>query len=151
MRKPEINQPNKKSAPRHSSARTRCPVKDEMSFPERRVAGLFDKWKLRWVYEKSLYVQDPAGRPRLWSPDFYLPDLGIFVEVVGIPGADYSFRQEVYSNNHVRVLFVRPHEEKWINKLVDEFRGIEVDRRRNFEAAFSGIRHARNRRPSTSG
>jgi hypothetical protein len=50
---------------------------------ERELARLFDEHGIRWLYEPHTFVleQDPDGTVRqAFTPDFYLPDLGIYVE-----------------------------------------------------------------------
>ena len=50
---------------------------------ERELARLFDEHGVRWLYEPHTFVleQDPDGTVRqAFTPDFYLPDLGIYVE-----------------------------------------------------------------------
>lgn len=120
-----------------------------MTLAERRVAGLFRKWGLDWVFERAVFVQDPDGRPRIWTPDFFLPALRVYVEVVGNPDADYSFREEVFLENSQDVLFVHPHENNWIRTLIQDLEQIEADRRERFQAALGQIRNgaSKTRKP----
>lgn len=51
---------------------------------EAEIARLLDFYHLRWEYEPSAFPLewDSAGKPtRLFTPDFYLPDLELFIEV----------------------------------------------------------------------
>ena len=50
---------------------------------EKEVAKHLDKLGINWVYENPVFVYDDEGRPRVWTPDFYLPELGIYIEVCG--------------------------------------------------------------------
>jgi hypothetical protein len=50
---------------------------------ERELARLFDEHGLRWLYEPHTFVleRDPDGTVRqAFTPDFYLPELGLYVE-----------------------------------------------------------------------
>ena len=50
---------------------------------ERELAKLFDGHGIEWQYEPHTFVlrQDPDGTVReAFTPDFYLPDLGLYVE-----------------------------------------------------------------------
>jgi hypothetical protein len=50
---------------------------------ERELARLFDEHRLRWQYEPHTFVLecDPDGTVReAFTPDFFLPDLGLYVE-----------------------------------------------------------------------
>jgi hypothetical protein len=59
---------------------------NEVSFAhpiERELARLFDEHAVRWLHEPHTFVleSDPDGTVReAFTPDFYLPDLGIYVE-----------------------------------------------------------------------
>jgi hypothetical protein len=49
---------------------------------EARWAVFFTRLSLDWLYEAQGYVVGTSfGRPRPYLPDFYLPDLGLFLEV----------------------------------------------------------------------
>jgi hypothetical protein len=50
---------------------------------ERELARVFDAHGVRWLYEPHTLVleHDPDGMVReAFTPDFYLPDLGLYVE-----------------------------------------------------------------------
>jgi hypothetical protein len=127
------------------------PGEMQLTPAERRVAGLFRKWGLDWEFERPVYVQDPSGRPRIWTPDFFLPALRIYVEVVGNPEADYSFREQVFVGNYEDVLFVRPHEANWIGSLLEGIQRIEAERIGRFRSVMGRIKNnGRYRRPPVS-
>ncbi len=91
---------------------------------ERRVAGFLNSRRVRWEFERPVYVTDPDGRPRIWTPDFYLLDFAIYVEVIGNPGADYEFREFTLAKNEVESIFVRPFQDNWMRKLLAEIRDV---------------------------
>lgn len=62
---------------------------------EARWAAFFDLMQINWDYEPSHYQVGPA----LWYlPDFYLPDLGVWVEVKGAPFMDAASMAKVVSS-----------------------------------------------------
>ena len=46
---------------------------DKMSPPEREVSKLLDDLGIWWKFEFPLFVYDENDRPRIWTPDFFLP------------------------------------------------------------------------------
>jgi hypothetical protein len=98
---------------------------------ERACAALFDYHGLRWEYEPQTFVlrRDDAGRPlEAFTPDFYLPDLDLYLEVTTV-GPDQNSRKRrklrLLAETHpgVRVrLFVRRDVEALTARL-----GLELD------------------------
>lgn len=102
---------------------------NDMTLAERRVAGFINSLGLGWIYEQPVFVSDTNGRPRLWTPDFYLPRLGLYVEVIGRPGVDYPYRREVYFLNHIPVIFVQVADDpNWMGNLIADIRLIQQER-----------------------
>jgi len=46
-----------------------------MTTCESEVAEYLKKLKLYWKFEFPIFVYDEKNRPRVWTPDFYLPKL----------------------------------------------------------------------------
>jgi hypothetical protein len=69
---------------------------EEMSNPEKEVGEFLSELGLWWKYESPLYLLDESDRPRIWTPDFYLPLLNMYVEVCGDRKFDYDYRERVY-------------------------------------------------------
>jgi hypothetical protein len=105
---------------------------ENMSQPEREVSELLDQLGIWWKYEYPLFVYDDVERPRIWTPDFYLPVLGIFVEVCGVDREDYDYREGVYDKNVCRVIFVHHYKERerWKSFLVQRLFDMQVKRLR---------------------
>jgi len=61
---------------------------------------------LWWCYEFPVFIYDDKKRPRVWTPDFYIPKLGMYVEVCGAKRQDYQFREKIYKENGYRVIFL---------------------------------------------
>ena len=103
----------------------------DMTQPERRVAGYLNWLGIGWIYEQPVFVTDSDHRPRLWTPDFYLPQLGMYVEVIGRPGVDYPYRRRVYASNRIPVLFVQVADDhEWMRNLLGDIETIHTDRGR---------------------
>jgi len=51
-------------------------------------------------------LYDERNRPRLWTPDFFIPELGIYIEVCGSKAFDYDYREKVYRDNGLNVIFL---------------------------------------------
>jgi hypothetical protein len=103
-------------------------VFDDMTESEKVVADFLARNGMWWNFEQPIYVKDDRGRPRVWSPDFYVPRLGIHIEVVGNNSANYSYREQVYQQNSIPVIFVYPNKDGWQQVLLDSIRLIHQDR-----------------------
>lgn len=79
----------------------------DMEESEKLVAHYLKELNLWWIYESPVFVYDEKERPRVWTPDFYLPKLGMYVEVCGSENAkSYEYREQIYKKNDVYVIFV---------------------------------------------
>jgi hypothetical protein len=50
---------------------------------ERGLAGVFDEHRIAWLYEPHTFALEPAhdgAVTRAFTPDFFLPEIGIYVE-----------------------------------------------------------------------
>ena len=52
---------------------------------ERRIAAYLDSCAVRYQYEQGVLVQD-GGKPKIWHPDFYLPEFAVYLEYFGLAG-----------------------------------------------------------------
>lgn len=52
-------------------------VYENMSKPEKEVCAHLRELNLWWHYEQPVFVYDHMERPRVWTPDLYIPELGI--------------------------------------------------------------------------
>jgi hypothetical protein len=105
-------------------------IYDKMSRAETMVCNFLKELKIWWCFESPVFVTDDADRPRVWSPDLYLPDLGIYVEVAcDWKNRNYEYREKIYRKNHIPVLFVEPYDNKsWKKNLVEQIYEIHQDR-----------------------
>ena len=81
-------------------------IYEKMTRSEREVAELLKKMGIRWSYEHPVFVWDENKRPRVWAPDFYLVNFGIYVEVCGSKDFDYEYRRKIFDDNGYRVIFL---------------------------------------------
>ena len=84
----------------------------KMSAPEEHVSDYLTELGLHWIYESPVFIYDEKKRPRVWTPDFYLPELGIYLEVCGLERSDYSYRKRIYRKNGYVVVFIHYYKEK---------------------------------------
>ena len=90
-------------------------VYKDMHNSEKKIAAYLKELKIRWQYEQPVYVHDDKNRPRVWTPDFYLPELGIYIEVCGTDKFNYEYREKIYKENKLPVIFIHQYKdkEKW--------------------------------------
>lgn len=104
-------------------------IYDDMSNAEKEVAHFLTVLGLWWSYEQPVYIADEKERPRVWTPDFYLPELGIYIEVCGSETVDYPYRQKMYEENRIPVIFVHFYKkDKWMTFLVKEIEKKQTER-----------------------
>ena len=102
----------------------------DMSASEKEVAAYLKELDLYWMFESPIFVYDEKGRPRVWTPDFYVPKLGMHIEVCGSEKYDYEYRDRIYKQNGHHVIFVHAykHHKDWKKFLVKRIMEIEEQR-----------------------
>ena len=105
-------------------------IYDDMKKSEKQVADYLEQLGLWWKYQAPVFVYDEKKRPRVWTPDFYIPKLGIYIEVCGTSKFDYEYRERIYDENGYSVVFVHVYKGRrvWKPFLVDRVRQIEESR-----------------------
>ena len=103
-----------------------------MSEPECIVSEyLRDELKIWWHYEFPIFVFDEKERPRVWIPDFFLPNLGIYIEVVGSRKdwednkQNYQNRQKIFKKNKFNVIFIHFWRKDWRSHTIRMIQRIE--------------------------
>jgi hypothetical protein len=86
-------------------------VYEDMTQAEIKVANFLSNIGIWWNFEQPIYLRDNKDRPRVWTPDLYLPELGVYVEVCGTDRKDYYFRKTVYEKNKIPVIFVHTYKQ----------------------------------------
>ena len=102
-------------------------VYEGMTNAEKKAACYLKELNLWWVYEFPVFVYDDKKRPRVWTPDFYVPRLGMYIEVCGKQRQDYEFREKIYTENGYHVIFLHLYKEQnmWKKYLVKRIMEIE--------------------------
>lgn len=107
---PSLDDPGASPASEPAPPRFAHPAEEEF-------ARLLDFYHVRWEYEPCEFVleRDGEGRPtRSFTPDFYLPDQGLFVELTTM-SAHLTYRktrkvrrlQELYPNVRIKLFDLR--------------------------------------------
>jgi len=98
-----------------------------MKRSEREVADYLKELGLHWTYEFPVFVYDEKKRPRVWTPDFYIPKIGMYIEVCGSEKFDYKYREDIYNKNGYPVIFIHFYKEreKWKTYLLRRMKEIE--------------------------
>ena len=78
----------------------------KMTPAERDIAGYLDKLNISYEFEYPVFVKDERGRPRLWTPDFYLIDIKIYIEICESESFDLEFRKKMYAENKIDIIFL---------------------------------------------
>lgn len=97
-----------------------------MTEPEKQVASFLGELGLWYKYEFPVFLYDDENRPRVWTPDFFLPKLGLYVEVCGSGDIDYSYREKIFDKNGMYIIFVHYYKEEkvWKRFLVERLEYI---------------------------
>ena len=107
-------------------------VYDEMTMSERQVADYLRELELWWHYESPVFLTDEKERPRVWTPDFYIPKLGMYIEVCGSESLreQYQYREKVYKKNNYSVVFLHLYKERerWRSFLLKRIVQLENSR-----------------------
>ncbi|WP_145112883.1 PDDEXK family nuclease [Gimesia panareensis] len=115
---------------------------------ERIVAGIFEEEDIRFKYEAPLSVDvDDKGyqERRTWHPDFYIHDLDVIVEYVGLPDDEEYMegihkKEKVYEEMGLKVAWIYP-EDIWDEsngKYWKKENASEMVLNKVYEAARSG-------------
>lgn len=103
-----------------------------MTKPERAVSEfLRDELHVWWKYEFPIFVYDEKERPRVWTPDFFLENLNMYVEVVGSEKywedkeRNYQYRRRIFKKNKVNVVFVHFWKPDWKEHTAQMIRRID--------------------------
>lgn len=116
-------------------------VYTDMTDSEKQVAGYLTELGLYWRFQFPLFVYDERNRPRVWTPDFYIPRLGMFIEVCGSENFDYEYRDKIYRKNGFYVIFLHSYKDKeqWKKHLVKNIMKIEEFRHDEVQKMISSL------------
>ena len=97
---------------------------------ERQVAEFLDELGLPWIFEFPVFVYDERKRPRVWTPDFFIPKLGIYIEVCGSKNFNYEYRERIYNENNVPIIWLQHYKKQdyWQKFLFLKIKEVEAQR-----------------------
>jgi len=108
---------------------------------ERRIAYFLDNNSIRYQYESGLLVNAAEEKPRIWYPDFYLPEFGSYIEYYGLAGRKnydrgIKTKGQIYSKMGLNVIPVYPwmFAENWQDYIMKELKRSTIRKYRNLKA-----------------
>ena len=108
---------------------------------ERRIASFLESNLIRYQYEPGVLVNSLYEKPRIWYPDFHLPEFGTYIEYFGLAGRQNYDRgikrkEAVYSKMGLDVIRVYPwtFTENWKGYLMNELEQTAIRRYRTLMA-----------------
>jgi hypothetical protein len=109
----------------------KSPIYQKMTLGERQTADFLSSLGIYWKFHYPVTVYDKEDLARIYYPDFYLPQFGIYVEVCGANRKqEYDRRKRLYFANNVKVIFVETYKDraKWKMFLLSSLFRIQVER-----------------------
>ena len=112
-----------------------------MNNAEKKAAIFLEELNLRWIYEFPVFVYDDKKRPRVWIPDFYIPKLGMYIEICSEQRQDYEYKEKIFKENGYNVIFLHLYKEQnsWKQKLINSIMKIEDLRHSEIEKMRSKL------------
>jgi len=108
---------------------------------ERKIANFLDENLIKYQYERSVLVNADYLKPRIWYPDFYLPEFKNYIEYYGMVGnQNYDQgtkkKQAVYAKAGMDVISVYPwmFKENWRGYIMQEIEKNTLGRYRSLMA-----------------
>ena len=108
---------------------------------EQRIAHFLDDNSIKYHYEPGVLVNSYEKKPRIWYPDFYLPEFGTYLEYFGLVGQeDYDRgvkrKKSTYSKMGLDVIPLYPwtFAEDWQGYIMKELKRTAVHRYRRLLA-----------------
>jgi hypothetical protein len=116
-------------------------VYEGMTDAEKKVADCLQELGLWWWYEFPVFIYDEKERPRVWTPDFYIPKLGMYIEVCGKKREDYKYRERIFKKNGYRIVFLHLYKKEnlWKKYLVKRIMEIEAQRHSKIEKMIGSL------------
>ncbi len=99
-------------------------IYENMTRCEKEVTIVLKELGIIWRYEQPVFVWDDNKRPRVWAPDFYLKQFGVYIEVCGSSSFDYEYRRRIFNKNGHKVIYLHLFKEskKWKRHLIQYLR-----------------------------
>lgn len=104
---------------------------------ERRIAYFLDNNAIMYQYEPGVLINSFYGKPRIWYPDFHLPEFKTYIEYFGLAGnPEYDkgikTKEAMYSKAGLDMIPVYPwmFAENWQGYIMKELKNVTVQRYR---------------------
>ena len=105
---------------------------------ERRIAYFLENNSFKYQYEPGVLINSVYGKPRIWYPDFYLPEFGTYIEYYGLVGREnydrgIKAKESGYSSAGLAVIAVYPwtFDQDWEGYIMKELERATFERYRN--------------------
>ncbi len=105
---------------------------------ERRIAYFLDTNSIKYIYEPGVLVNSAQEKPRIWYPDYYLPEFKTYIEYYGLAGKQnydkgIKVKESAYSKVGLDVISVYPwmFKEDWQGYIMKELKRNTTRRYRN--------------------
>jgi hypothetical protein len=110
-------------------------VYESMTNAKKKVADCLQELGLWWWDEFPVFVYDEKERPRVWTSDFYIPKLGMYIEVCGMNREGCDNREKIFMKNGYNIVFLHlfKKENMWKKYLVERIMEIEDHRHSEIE------------------
>jgi hypothetical protein len=102
---------------------------------ERRIADFLEDNSIKYQYEPALLINTEYEKPRIWYPDFYLPEFVTYIEYFGLVGRQQydngiKRKEAQYAKSGVSVIPVYPwtFTGKWQQYIMTELERITTNR-----------------------
>ena len=116
---------------------------------ERRIAYFLDSNSIKYKYEPGVLVDSVGQKPRIWYPDFYLPDFGAYIEYYGMVGQrqyerGIKTKQAVYGKMGIDVIGLYPWmlAQNWQKYIMKELKNHAHRRYRHLIRKSYGLKSA---------
>ena len=105
---------------------------------EFKIARFLEQNSIKYHYESGVLVSHPKDKPRIWYPDFYLPQFGTYIEYFGLSGKQHydqgiKTKQSIYLKLGLSVIAVFPwtFNEDWEGYIMKELETKTIDAYKN--------------------
>ena len=102
---------------------------------ERRIADFLESNSIKYHYEPALLVTSGHEKLRIWYPDYYLPEFGVYIEYFGLVGRQsydegVKAKETQYSKTGLAVIPVYPwtFAGNWQEYIMKELEQISLRR-----------------------
>ena len=96
---------------------------------ERKIANFLEENDIKYKYEAGVMIYQTEDLPRIWYPDFNLPEFSTYIEYYGMVGnPDYDrgikVKETAYTHMGLSVIPVYPHmfSENWQGYIIKELK-----------------------------